>query len=78
VAKDFATDGSEDRVRKAAHAMVQYLAGNLALVTCKEPLRGNMVTHVRHLLNEQGYTEVCFNVFWACGHFAYSSFLDSK
>lgn len=45
-------------MRRAAHLMVQYLAGNLALVTCKEPLRGNMVTHVRHMLNEQGYTEV--------------------
>lgn len=58
VAKDFATEPNEDRMRKAAHLMVQYLAGNLALVTCKEPLRSNMVTHIRHLLNEQGYTEV--------------------
>jgi len=58
VAKDFATEPSEERMRKAAHLMVQYLAGNLALVTCKEPLRSNMVAHLRHLLNEQGYTEV--------------------
>lgn len=58
VAKDFATEPNEERMRKAAHLMVQYLAGNLALVTCKEPLRSNMATHLRHLLNEQGYTEV--------------------
>jgi CCR4-NOT transcription complex subunit 1 len=58
VAKDFATEPNEDRMRKAAHLMVQYLAGNLALVTCREPLRSNMVTHLRHLLNEQGFTEV--------------------
>lgn len=60
-------------MRKAAHMMVSYLAGNLALVTCKEPLRSNMVTHVRHLLNEQGYTEVrttllpLFSTVFLCG-----------
>jgi CCR4-NOT transcription complex subunit 1 len=58
VAKDFALEQDEEKMRKAAHLMVQYLAGNLALVTRKEPLRNNMVTHVRHLLTEQGYTEV--------------------
>ena len=63
VAKDFALEQDEEKMRKAAHLMVQYLAGNLALVTCKEPLRSNMVTHVRHLLTEQVYTEASLLLF---------------
>ncbi|KAG8924030.1 hypothetical protein FRC02_010689, partial [Tulasnella sp. 418] len=35
--------------------MVQNLAGNLALVTCKEPLRTNMAAHLRSFLAEQGF-----------------------
>jgi CCR4-NOT transcription complex subunit 1 len=58
VAKDFALEGNEEKMRQAAHLMAQNLAGSLALVTCKEPLRTNMVSHVRHLLAEHGYTEV--------------------
>ncbi|KAF9503666.1 hypothetical protein BS47DRAFT_1309445 [Hydnum rufescens UP504] len=59
VAKDFALEQDEEKMRKAAHLMVQYLAGNLATsISMQELLRSNMVTHVRHLLTEQGYTEV--------------------
>ena len=55
-------------MRKAAHLMVSYLAGNLALVTCKEPLRSNMISHIRHLLTEQGYNEVRLSaLLWSTG-----------
>ncbi|GJN94007.1 hypothetical protein Rhopal_007070-T1 [Rhodotorula paludigena] len=37
--KDFAMEGDESKMATAAHLMVQNLAGSLALVTCKEPLR---------------------------------------
>eukprot|EP01113_Clastostelium_recurvatum_P016806 TRINITY_DN1971_c0_g1_i2.p1 TRINITY_DN1971_c0_g1~~TRINITY_DN1971_c0_g1_i2.p1 ORF type:complete len:2308 (-),score=670.74 TRINITY_DN1971_c0_g1_i2:313-7236(-) len=47
VCKDFATEPDENRMRKAAHMMVQNLAGSLALVTCKEPLRVSMGSHLR-------------------------------
>ena len=57
--KDFAMEGSEERMRDAAHLMVQNLAGSLALVTCKEPLRLSIVTHIRTLLLQHGFTEVC-------------------
>lgn len=40
-------------MRKAAHLMVQNLAGSLALVTCKEPLRVSMSSHLRSLLQVQ-------------------------
>ena len=59
VTKDFATEPNEETLRQAAHRMAQNLAGSLALVTCKEPLRSNLSSHMRQFLNEQGFTEVC-------------------
>ena len=58
VAKDFVTEPSEDKLRKAGHLMAQKLAGSLALVTCKEPLKGNLGSHIRHFLAEFGFGEV--------------------
>jgi len=58
VTKDFATEPNEESLRQAAHRMAQKLAGSLALVTCKEPLRSNLSSHLRQFLNEQGFTEV--------------------
>ncbi|KAL8841228.1 MAG: hypothetical protein Q9170_001017 [Blastenia crenularia] len=45
--KDFAREENEERVRKAAQQMAGQLAGSLALVTCKEPLRMSMNNHIR-------------------------------
>eukprot|EP01114_Cavostelium_apophysatum_P013415 TRINITY_DN3247_c0_g1_i5.p1 TRINITY_DN3247_c0_g1~~TRINITY_DN3247_c0_g1_i5.p1 ORF type:complete len:2234 (+),score=701.16 TRINITY_DN3247_c0_g1_i5:75-6776(+) len=53
VTKDFATEIDEVKMRKAAHLMVQNLAGSLALVTCKEPLRVSMSNHLRSILQAQ-------------------------
>jgi CCR4-NOT transcription complex subunit 1 len=39
ILKDFSTDPDESRMRKAAHLMVSTLAGSLAMVTSKDPLR---------------------------------------
>lgn len=65
VVKDYATEPSEDKLKKAGHLMAQKLAGSLALVTCKEPMRTNLTTHLRHFLNSHGFTEVCyFHFFW--------------
>ncbi|EJT98519.1 Not1-domain-containing protein [Dacryopinax primogenitus] len=61
VLKDFAMEVDETRMRTAAHLTVRNLAGNLALVTCKEPLRINMVSHLRNILSEQGITEQMFS-----------------
>ncbi|KAJ1021633.1 hypothetical protein NDA16_003770 [Ustilago loliicola] len=57
VTKDFAMEGDEDKMRTSAHQMAQNLAGNLALVTCKEPLRISMVANARTLLLSNGFTE---------------------
>ena len=58
VAKDYATELNEEKVRKAAHYTAQKLAGSLALVTCKEPLKSNLGGHIRHFLGEQAFPEV--------------------
>lgn len=44
-------------MRKATHLACQKLAGSLALVTCKDPLRQNMPGHIRSYLSEHGFTE---------------------
>lgn len=38
--------------------MAQKLAGSLALVTCKEPLKSNLTAHIRANLIENGIAEV--------------------
>jgi CCR4-NOT transcription complex subunit 1 len=65
VTKDFATEPSDDKLRKAGHLMAQKLAGSLALVTCKEPLRSNLGTHLRQHLVEHGFAEVLSSSFIA-------------
>lgn len=51
-------EGNDERMRSAAHLMVQNLAGSLALVTCKEPLRMSIVAHIRSLMLQNGFSEV--------------------
>lgn len=58
VAKDYAAEVNEEKMRKAGHLMAQKLAGSLALVTCKEPLKSNLSGHIRHFLADVGFTEV--------------------
>ncbi len=50
VTKDFAMESDENKMMKAAQLMVANLAGSLALVTCREPLRASVSTHLRQLL----------------------------
>jgi CCR4-NOT transcription complex subunit 1 len=58
VSKDFAMEGDETKLRKAGQLMVANLAGSLALVTCREPLRSSVSTHLRQLLtNSLGRNE---------------------
>jgi CCR4-NOT transcription complex subunit 1 len=58
VTKDFAMESDETKMRNAGQLMVAKLAGSLALVTCREPLRASVSTHLRQLLtNNLGRTE---------------------
>ncbi|GIL66130.1 hypothetical protein Vafri_19725 [Volvox africanus] len=50
VLKDFAGDGDESKLRKAAHLMVSSLAGSLSLVTAKDPLRISLTNQLRQML----------------------------
>ena len=53
IVKDFAMESNEQKMRKAAQSMVGNLAGSLAVVTCKEPLRISMSNNLRTLLQQQ-------------------------
>lgn len=69
VAKDYALEPDPEKYRTAAVQMVKSLAGSLALVTCKEPLRLSISNYIRrpvqddlpeHLLPE-GAILMCVN-----------------
>ncbi|XP_076917682.1 uncharacterized protein LOC143577845 isoform X1 [Bidens hawaiensis] len=47
VLKDYAMESDESRIHSAAHLMVASLAGSIAHVTCKEPLRGSISSQLR-------------------------------
>ena len=49
VVKDYATEPDEVKFRTAAHNLVKNLAGSLAHVTCREPLRMAMTNNIRLL-----------------------------
>lgn len=55
ILKDFAMEPDEEKVRQAAGTMVRALAGSLALVTCKEPLKMSMTNYIRMI--QQEYSE---------------------
>lgn len=55
VSKDFALEEDINKFRRAAHTMNQNLAGSLALVTCKEPLRNAFTANLRILLAQSGF-----------------------
>lgn len=57
VSKDFAMEPDEHKMATAAHHMAQSMAGSLALVTCKEPLRVSVLAHARTLFAAGGVTE---------------------
>ena len=49
IVKDFAMEPDANKMRTAAHQMVQALTSTLSLVTCKEPLRVSMVANMQKL-----------------------------
>jgi CCR4-NOT transcription complex subunit 1 len=57
ISKDFALEGSDEKMRKAAHLMAQSLAGNLAAVSTREPLRVSMIAHLKSLLLQNGFSD---------------------
>jgi CCR4-NOT transcription complex subunit 1 len=50
VLKDFAFDGNFNKILKAADLIVQNLAGSLALVTCREPLKMSLTQNLKRSL----------------------------
>jgi len=58
--KDFASEPDEASLRTAGDAMVKSLAGNLALVTSKEPVRNSLLENVHAELLHHGMPAVSF------------------
>lgn len=56
VIKDYALELDEHRIFSAAHLMVANLAGNLAHVSCKEPLRFSISSWLQSILQGSGLT----------------------
>lgn len=52
IAKDFALEPDAERYRDSAHITIRKLAGSLAGVTCKEPLRASMQNSIAVLRQE--------------------------
>eukprot|EP00124_Ichthyophonus_hoferi_P004310 Ihof_evm1s459 gene=Ihof_evmTU1s459 len=52
ILKDFALESDEGKMRRAGQMMAQSLAVNLALVTCKDPLRISLTNHLRSSLQQ--------------------------
>lgn len=50
--KDFAYDGDHSKVIRASDLIIQNLAGSLALVTCREPLRMSLNTNLKKIFEE--------------------------
>jgi CCR4-NOT transcription complex subunit 1 len=57
LAKDFSTEADPAKMRHAAQLMVKNLAGNLTLVTCREPLRERMTSNIKAALVSIGLPE---------------------
>eukprot|EP00668_Euglena_longa_P016523 GGOE01020788.1.p1 GENE.GGOE01020788.1~~GGOE01020788.1.p1 ORF type:complete len:2385 (+),score=619.83 GGOE01020788.1:748-7155(+) len=53
IMKDFAMDPDDNKMRQYARMMVQSLAANLAMVTCKDPLRLTMLNQLRSVFIRQ-------------------------
>jgi CCR4-NOT transcription complex subunit 1 len=53
VLKDFAFDYNWNRILKAADLIVQNLAGSLALVTCREPLKMQLTTNLKKCMQQK-------------------------
>lgn len=67
VTKDFGMEPDEKKLRLAAGSMVRALAGILALVTCKEPLKISMTNYIKMIQQEydqpipEGLILMCVN-----------------
>ena len=57
VIKDFAHEPDERKLVKGATLIIQNLAGNLALVTCREPLKVAFQHTLKQIIDEIGFEE---------------------
>lgn len=65
ILKDFSNDPNDERMRSAAHLMSQNLAGNLAMVTSKDPFAKCFSTNLRLALQQQNVAEPMLEIILA-------------
>lgn len=65
ICKDFTSEPDENSLRAAGDAMVRNLAGNLAIVTSKEPVRSSLVENIQAELVLHGMAAVSSTTFLA-------------
>ena len=61
VAKDFALDPDEEKLREAAYMMVSGLASGFAIVTCKESLKPTLISGLHAVFVHHGIADVSIN-----------------
>jgi CCR4-NOT transcription complex subunit 1 len=57
VLKDFAYDGDCNKIMRAADLIIMNLAGSLALVTCREPLKMSLTTSLKRSFQQLNQNE---------------------
>jgi CCR4-NOT transcription complex subunit 1 len=57
IAKDFATEVDEGKLRRSSNIMVKALAGPLAQTTSRDPIKITMISQLRSMLLQNGYQE---------------------
>jgi hypothetical protein len=61
VLKDFSLEKDEKKFKNAAYLCIKSLAGSLAMVTCKEPLRTNFSSNLKEQLIKKGFDSEFLN-----------------
>lgn len=50
--KDFSSEQDENKIRRGINLILQNLAGSLALVTCRDPLKMHLCNHLKEALDK--------------------------
>ena len=55
--KDFAYESDENKIKRGINLILQNLAGSLALVTCRDPLKMSLCNHLKESLDKTNLSE---------------------
>ena len=55
--KDFASESDELKLKRGINLILQNLAGSLALVTCRDPLKMSLQNHLKESLDQYSLSD---------------------